>query len=132
MNTIMRKKGFSDLLSLAKTMRQKNKWHKDQTIARFSKYLIEEAREIHLAAQKKDWDELHEEIGDLIWDLAFLSHIAEEKQLFSIHDSIHAAHQKIVRRNPHIFAGKKVKSEKELRKQYQEIKRQEKLKKEAI
>ncbi len=121
-----KKHDFSDLLLLAKTMRTKNKWHQNQTIERFSKYLIEEAREIHSAAQKKDWEEVQEEIEDMLWDLAFLTCIAEEKQLFSIHDSIHTAVEKIRRRNPHILAGK---NEEELRKQYQEIKRQEKLKK---
>lgn len=120
------KKRFDDLLKLAKTMRKKSFWHREQTIQKWSRHVKEEAGEIGRAVRKKDWDNLREEIGDMMWDLAFLAEMANEQRLFSIHDSIQSAHNKVVRRNPHVFAGAKISSSKELQKIYNEIKRKEK------
>ena len=119
-------KKFSDLLALAKIMRKKSDWHREQTIAKWSKFIGEEAREIQDAIRKKEWDELHEEIGDMIWDLAFLAQIAKEQRLFSIQDSIRSAHQKVKRRHPHIFGNKKIKNRTHLWNTYNAIKRREK------
>lgn len=118
---------FSGLLKLAKTMRTKSDWHREQTIQKWSKFIVEEAAEIREAIRKKDWDELHEEIGDMMWDLAFLAQLAKEQRLFSIHDSIQSAHQKVRRRHPHIFGNKKIKNRRHLWNTYNAIKRQEKL-----
>ena len=126
------KKQFSDLLKLAKTMRKKSFWHREQTIEKWTRYILEEAKEIKEAARKIDWQELHEEIGDLMWVLVFLSQLAEEQRLFSIHDSIDSAHKKIVRRHPHVFANQKVSlkewlsNRKEYHGRYNQIKQQEK------
>lgn len=125
------KKQFLDLLHLAKTMRQKSDWHREQTIEKWTKFIIEEAAEIRHAAKKKDWDELHEEIGDMMWDLVFLSQLAKEQRLFTIHDSVHSAHQKIIRRHPNIFGDKKNKrlTKNELNQLYNQIKQEEKMEK---
>jgi NTP pyrophosphatase (non-canonical NTP hydrolase) len=127
---------FADLLQLSKTMQRKNHWHQEQTIQSWTKHVVEEAAEIQKAVRKKDWEELEEETGDLFWVLLCLARVAEKKRLFSIHDSIHSVHKKIVRRHPHVFDKNKTvtkkewkKRKKELHQQYLAIKRKEKEKK---
>ncbi|MBU1930157.1 nucleoside triphosphate pyrophosphohydrolase, partial [Candidatus Micrarchaeota archaeon] len=99
---MIQKKQFFDLLALAHTLREKNPWHQKQRIETLSKHVLEEATEVHTAIQEKDWEEVQEEIGDLMWVLAIVAEVAQEKGLFSMQDSIDTIYKKIIRRNPHI------------------------------
>lgn len=124
------RKQFPDLLKLARTLRKKNPWHQKQTLESWSRYLVQEALEIEEAIKQKDWEELHEELGDLLWDVAFLLQLAEEQKLFKMQDSTTTAHKKIRRRNPHIFDKKNFGNQPYTHEIYLAIKEQEKKEKE--
>ncbi|MDZ4216727.1 MAG: MazG nucleotide pyrophosphohydrolase domain-containing protein, partial [Candidatus Gracilibacteria bacterium] len=81
---------MNKLLALAKTLRGKNgcPWDKSITLADIPKNLIEESEEIREAIEKEDWENLKEEIGDLLFNLCLMMTIAEEKGHFKPEDII--------------------------------------------
>jgi MazG family protein len=65
--------------------------------------LLEEAYEVIDALNKRDFDELEDELGDLLFQIAFYARLAEEEQRFTLDDVIERLHAKLVRRHPHVF-----------------------------
>ncbi len=55
-----------------------------------------------------------------------LAEMHSERDQYAFKDVIASADQKLVRRHPHVFSDVKIKDEKELRKQWEEIKAREK------
>ncbi|TET55274.1 MAG: nucleoside triphosphate pyrophosphohydrolase [Actinobacteria bacterium] len=100
-------------------------WDKEQTADTIKGHLIEEAYEVVEAINKKDYKELKEELGDLLLQIVFHSQIAKEENKFELKDVIEAINEKLIRRHPHIFAGKEVKGTDEVLKHWEEIKKEE-------
>lgn len=101
------------LLKLAKTLRKKCPWDKKLTMADVPKLLIEESEEIREAIEKKDWKNLKEEIGDVLFNLCMLMTIAEEKKHFKADDVLKSCHDKIVERHTWVFGNDKAKTPEE-------------------
>lgn len=85
-------------------------WDREQTYATLGPMLIEEAYEVIEAAEAEDWDDLRDELGDLIFQIVFYGQIAAESGHFDIHQSIARVHEKMTRRHPHVFGEEKVES----------------------
>lgn len=78
-------------------------WDAQQTHASLTPYLLEEAYEVLESIEAGKFDELREELGDLLLQIVFHSRIAEEEGLFNLSDVIATISQKMIRRHPHIF-----------------------------
>jgi len=78
-------------------------WDRKQTIESLKPYLLEEAYEVLGAIEKGDWDELRDELGDLLLQVVFQARVAEDEGRFAIADVVRAIHEKLVRRHPHVF-----------------------------
>ena len=119
---------FKDLVRIMEKLRSKDgcPWDKHQTHSSLLKYLYSEADEVKAAIRKKDWDNLCEELGDVLLQIVFHSQVAKESGLFDISDVVKGINEKLIRRHPHVFSGKKVSSSKEVIKQWDEIKKLEK------
>ena len=104
----MQKKSES-LTPLANIMRQLRDpktgcpWDLKQSFETIAPYTIEEAHEVEDAIRKADHSELKTELGDLLFQVIFMSQIAEEKELFQLDDVILGICEKMVRRHPHVF-----------------------------
>src|SRR5947199_5532294 len=59
-------------------------WHREQTLPDVRAYLLEEAHELAGAIDAGDWEELAEELGDLLFQAAFIGRLAEESAAFSL------------------------------------------------
>lgn len=96
---------LNKLLTLAKTLRGPKgcPWDKKQTLAKYPKRLIEESEEILEAINKKDWQNLEEEMGDVLFNLVMMAQIAEEEKLFSMQSIIDRCEQKIIDRHSWVF-----------------------------
>lgn len=79
-------------------------WDREQTYASIAPYTIEEAYEVAQAIAEEDYDELLDELGDLLFQVIFLSRIAEEDGRFRFADVAGAISDKLIRRHPHVFA----------------------------
>jgi ATP diphosphatase len=86
-------------------------WDREQDFSTIAPYTIEEAYEVADAIQHGDMDELRDELGDLLLQVAFHARMAEEIRAFAFADVVDAVCDKMVRRHPHVFAGKVVDSE---------------------
>ena len=104
----MQKKSES-LTPLANIMRQLRDpktgcpWDLKQSFETIAPYTIEEAYEVEDAIRKADHSDLKTELGDLLFQVIFMSQIAEEKELFQLDDVILGICEKMVRRHPHVF-----------------------------
>ncbi|HMU75128.1 MAG TPA: MazG family protein [Elusimicrobiota bacterium] len=127
----MAKQNLNDLLRLMARLRAPGgcPWDRRQTHKSLVRHLKEESAEVALAIRKNDPDNLCEELGDLLHQIVFHAQLAREKKRFTMADVIDGLCRKIVRRHPHVFGKKKLKSVKEVMVQWEEIKRREKARK---
>lgn len=82
-------------------------WDARQTHSTLIKYLREEAGEVARAVRKKDWDNLREELGDVLLQVVFHAALAKKAGRFGIGDVVRGINSKLVRRHPHVFGGGK-------------------------
>ena len=97
------------LLELMKTLRDPQAgcpWDRAQSYQSIVPYTIEEAYEVAEAVAENDLSALEDELGDLLFQVVFLSRIAEEEGAFSFDDVANGIHEKLVRRHPHVFGGR--------------------------
>jgi ATP diphosphatase len=78
-------------------------WDIEQEFHTIAPYTIEEAYEVADAIERKAWDELKGELGDLLFQSVFHAQMAEEKGLFSFDDVADTMSDKMVARHPHVF-----------------------------
>ena len=78
-------------------------WDREQKLADIRAYLLEEAHETAAAIDAGDWGELAEELGDLLFQVAFIGRLAEEAGAFSLSQVVDRVHHKMVARHPHVF-----------------------------
>jgi ATP diphosphatase len=78
-------------------------WDLEQDFSTIAPYTIEEAYEVADAIARGDFDDLRDELGDLLLQVAFHARMAEEAGRFDFGDVVHAITAKLVRRHPHVF-----------------------------
>jgi len=78
-------------------------WDLEQDFATIAPYTIEEAYEVADAIGRGDFDDLRDELGDLLLQVVFHARMAEERRLFDFGDVVQAITEKLVRRHPHVF-----------------------------
>ena len=101
-------------------------WDIVQTFETIKPYTIEEAFEVADAIERKDMDDLCDELGDLLLQVVFHARIAEEAGAFSFGDVVHAITRKMIRRHPHVFAVSDANTEDAVTLQWDRIKAEEK------
>lgn len=79
-------------------------WDIEQNFATIAPYTIEEAYEVADAIERKDMPALKEELGDLLFQVAFHARMAEEQGAFDFADVAQALADKMIERHPHVFA----------------------------
>lgn len=81
-------------------------WDLEQTFASLAPYTLEEAYEVVDAVERADYDDLRDELGDLLLQVVFHARLAEERQLFDFDGVAQSIGDKLVRRHPHVFEGR--------------------------
>jgi tetrapyrrole methylase family protein/MazG family protein len=103
-------------------------WDKRQTSSSLLKHLKAECEELVLAIQNNDQPNICEELGDLLYIIIMISEINNDLGHFQLSDVIQSINEKLVRRHPHVFAGKTYENEEQLAAQWTAIKAEEKKK----
>jgi len=124
-------KTFSDLVELMDRLREPGgcPWDREQSYATLAPFLLEEAYETFDAleeAREGRPDALREELGDLLFQIVFQARVAKERDEFTIADVIDQLHSKMVRRHPHVFGDVQADDSKEVLKNWEAIKAEEK------
>jgi ATP diphosphatase len=78
-------------------------WDLDQDFASIRHYTIEEAYEVADAIERENFDDLREELGDLLLQPVFHAQMASEAGLFDFGDVVQSITEKLIRRHPHVF-----------------------------
>jgi len=101
-------------------------WDREQTFDTLKSFLLEETYEVIDAIDRRDWEELATELGDLQLQVVFFSQMATEQGRFTIDDVIESITSKLIRRHPHVFGDESAGTAAEVLKRWNELKAQEK------
>ncbi|WP_087023779.1 nucleoside triphosphate pyrophosphohydrolase [Thaumasiovibrio subtropicus] len=107
-------KPIDELLAIMVKLRDPNggcPWDLKQRFDTIVPHTIEEVYEVADAIERQDWQELREELGDLLFQIIFYSQLAKEDDLFSFEDVVTDLNDKLVRRHPHVFADRELADE---------------------
>jgi XTP/dITP diphosphohydrolase len=110
-------------------------WKRAQTHRTLAPYLLEEAYEAYDAIESDDLDALREELGDVLLQIVLHARLAEElpdDERWSVDDVAGGLVDKMVRRNPHVFAGESVAGLDEITENWDRIKKAEKSRESAL
>ena len=118
------------LLETMRILRDKDNgcpWDIEQTLESLSPCVVEEAYEVSDAIANKDYENLKEELGDVLLQVIFQAEIANELKLFNFDEIVDTLNKKLIRRHPHVFEdAPKPLSAQEQTQAWDEIKAQEK------
>lgn len=101
-------------------------WDKEQTPESLKPFLVEETYEVLEAIDEASPPKVREELGDLLFQIVFHSRIAEERGEFDIEEVLENISSKMIRRHPHVFGEKSLKTSGEVLADWELIKKKEK------
>jgi XTP/dITP diphosphohydrolase len=110
-------------------------WKHQQTHASLAPYLLEESYEAYDAIAAGDLDALREELGDVLLQIVLHARLAEdlpEERRWNVDDVAGGLVDKMVRRNPHVFAGAEVDGVDAITENWERIKQAEKSRDSAL
>ncbi|HAD10442.1 MAG TPA: nucleoside triphosphate pyrophosphohydrolase [Porticoccaceae bacterium] len=97
---------ISDLIYLMARLRDPDTgcpWDIKQSYSGIVPHTLEEAYEVAAAIEQGDFDNLREELGDLLFQVIFYTQMASEEGRFDFNDVLVALINKLVTRHPHVF-----------------------------
>lgn len=123
---------YEDFLKIIETLRGENgcPWDREQTHNSLRPCMMEEAAEvlagIRIFEETGSYENLREELGDVLLQVVMHAQIAKEEGLFTMEDVVQEVAEKMVRRHPHVFGQVKVANSGEVLQNWEEIKVREK------
>ncbi|MGP5712613.1 nucleoside triphosphate pyrophosphohydrolase [Vreelandella alkaliphila] len=95
-----------DLLTLMSVLRNAEQgcpWDIKQDWDSIVPHTLEEAYEVADAIERRAFDELPGELGDLLFQVVYYAQFGAEEQRFDFHDIVDTLTAKMLRRHPHVF-----------------------------
>ncbi len=123
---------FEEFADIIKALRSENgcPWDKEQTHNSLKPCMMEEAAELLAAIRIYDttgnYENMREELGDILLQVVMHSQIASEEGLFSMEDVLTEVSEKMIRRHPHVFGMVKADTSEEVLSNWDDIKKKEK------
>jgi len=112
-----------ELQELTERLRRDCPWDREQTERTIVPHTVEEAYEVADAAIGADDAKLADELGDLLFQVYFLSLLLQERGSSDLEEVARLVHDKLVRRHPHVFGDAEAKTAGRVRERWDEIKR---------
>ena len=113
---------LAQLRELTRRLRAECPWDREQTARTIVPHTVEEAYEVADAALADDSAKLHDELGDLLFQVFFLSLLLEEQEAGDLDSVASAVHAKLVRRHPHVFGDAEARTAGRVRERWEAIK----------
>jgi MazG family protein len=110
---------------LTRRLRRECPWDREQDERSIVPHTVEEAYELAAAAHADDDAKLLDELGDVLFQVHFLSLLLEERGGGSLAEVAEHVRQKLVRRHPHIFGDVEAEHASEVLRNWDAIKRTE-------
>jgi nucleoside triphosphate diphosphatase len=114
-----------ELDRLTRRLRRECPWDREQTARTIVPHTVEEAYEVADAAVEGDDPKLLDELGDLLFQVYFLSLLLEERQAGDLEEVARTVHAKLVRRHPHVFGEVEAETAGRVRTNWERIKREQ-------
>ena len=111
-----------DLQELTRRLRRECPWDREQTERTIVPHTVEEAYEVADAALAGDANALHGELGDLLFQVYFLSLLLEERGEGDLESVAREVHAKLVRRHPHVFGDADARTPSRVRERWEALK----------
>jgi XTP/dITP diphosphohydrolase/tetrapyrrole methylase family protein/MazG family protein/ATP diphosphatase len=108
--------------ALTRRLRVECPWDREQDERSIVPHTVEEAYELAAAAHADDDAKLLDELGDVLFQVHFLSLLLEERGAGSLADVADHVHAKLVRRHPHVFGETEAESAGEVLRNWDAIK----------
>ena len=124
----MKKTEITKLIQVMKKLRDPINgcpWDKKQTMESIIPHTIEEVYEVAEQVYSRNYDKLKDELGDLLFQVIYLSQIASEKNKFNFNDVVKNIKEKMIFRHPHVFKNTKFKNIKEFKLWWEKSKNKE-------
>ena len=119
-------------VEVVRRLRAECPWDREQTHHSLRRHLLEEAYEVlealdHLdVAGGEGFDELEEELGDLLFQVVLHSRLATEEGRFTLADVAEGVSTKLIGRHPHVFGDAAYASADEVAAHWEQLKKAEK------
>ncbi|WP_456267181.1 nucleoside triphosphate pyrophosphohydrolase [Kushneria sp. AK178] len=97
---------LDDLLTLMQVLRDPQQgcpWDVAQHWDAIVPHTLEEAHEVADAIERRAFDELPGELGDLLFQIVYYAQFGSEEGRFDFHDIVHVLTAKMIARHPHVF-----------------------------
>lgn len=104
-------RALADLLAIMQRLRDPETgcpWDRQQDFASIVPHTLEEAHEVAEAVRRGEPEALRDELGDLLFQVVFLSELAHEAGWFDFAAVAAGIAQKLERRHPHVFGDSEV------------------------
>jgi ATP diphosphatase len=118
--------GLIEIMARLRTPGSGCPWDLAQDFSSIAPFTIEEAYEVADAIERGDFDDLRDELGDLLLQVVFHARMAEEAGHFGFGDVVEAISTKMIRRHPHVFETAEVRDAGAVKARWEAIKAEEK------
>jgi MazG family protein len=110
---------------LTRRLRHECPWDREQDERTIVPHTVEEAYELADAANAGDDAKLLDELGDVLFQVMFLSLLLEERGAGDLAGVAEHCRQKLIRRHPHVFGEAEAETAAQVLRNWDEIKREE-------
>jgi len=107
---------------ITRRLRRECPWDREQDERTIVPHTVEEAYELADAAQRHDDAKLLDELGDVLFQVHFLSLLMEERGVGDLSQVARHVSDKLIRRHPHVFAQTEVEDAAEVLRNWDAIK----------
>ena len=114
-----------ELQELTERLRRDCPWDREQTARTIVPHTVEEAYEVADAAERGDDEKLRDELGDLLFQVYFLSLLLSEQGEGDLEGVARGIHAKLVARHPHVFGVAEARTAGRVRENWERIKREQ-------
>jgi MazG family protein len=111
-----------ELQELTARLRRDCPWDREQTAKTIVPHTVEEAYEVADAALADRPEKLLDELGDLLFQVFFLSLLLSEEGYGDLEEVARGIHEKLVRRHPHVFGDAEARTAGRVRERWEQIK----------
>jgi MazG family protein len=111
--------------AITRRLRVECPWDREQDERSIVPHTVEESYELADAAERGDDAKMVDELGDVLFQVHFLSLLLEERGAGDLAQVAREVTEKLIRRHPHVFGDVQADTSTEVRRNWDEIKRSE-------
>jgi nucleoside triphosphate diphosphatase len=111
--------------AVTRRLRKECPWDREQDERTIVPHTVEEAYELADAAERRDDAKLLDELGDVLFQVVFLSLLLEERDAGDLAGVAQSVTEKLIRRHPHVFGEIEAETAGEVLRNWDQIKRSE-------